>query len=133
LALAGVLFTGDIERAAEDELYPSVTRHPVLKVPHHGSATSSSAPLLDAVDPAIAIVSVGRSNHFGHPNPDVIERYKQRGIAVYRTDIDGTIEVRALPTGVDVRTWRPGRGWSPTARHQWTPTPRRQTPPLAKR
>jgi beta-lactamase superfamily II metal-dependent hydrolase len=54
----------------------------VLKVPHHGSATSSSAELLAAVSPSIAVISAGAVNRFGHPNPDVLARLKATGANV---------------------------------------------------
>jgi competence protein ComEC len=79
----------------------------VLKVGHHGSRTSSSEALLNAVRPSVALISVGRRNRYGHPDPDVIERLRSHGIAVYRTDRQGTIMVRA---------WRDGRMEVSTAR-----------------
>ena len=63
----------------------------VLVMPHHGSATSSSPPWVEAVSPRIALVSVGRGNRFGHPSPDVLGRYRSRGARVARTDLDGAL------------------------------------------
>jgi competence protein ComEC len=54
----------------------------VLLVPHHGSRTSSSARFLDTVAPRIAVVQAGYRNRFGHPAPDVMQRYAARGIAM---------------------------------------------------
>jgi len=65
----------------------------ILKVPHHGSATSSSQSFLDALQPDIAVISAGRGNPFGHPAPGVVERYKNVGAAVYRTDQDGAVSI----------------------------------------
>jgi competence protein ComEC len=62
-----------------------------LKVPHHGSKTSTTEPFLDAVHPAFAAISVGRDNSFGHPSPEVVERLEAAGVRVYRTDRDGAI------------------------------------------
>lgn len=66
----------------------------VSKVAHHGSDTSTSQEFLSAVDPQIAVLSVGADNKFGHPNPDVVTRLEQQIGAdnIYRTDHHGTIQ-----------------------------------------
>ena len=81
---AAALLTGDIERLQEAAL---AARAPELQadlllVPHHGSKTSSSPALLDAVKPRIALVQAGYRNRFGHPAEEVMARYAERGIAV---------------------------------------------------
>jgi len=90
-----VLFTGDIgqavERSLSAELLPARLR--VLKVPHHGSLTSSSEPFVRAVHPDVAVISAGRANHFGHPAPAVLDRYRAVGTAIFRTDQDGAITI----------------------------------------
>ena len=68
-------------------------RADALVVPHHGSATSSTRPFLDAVQPAVAVVSVGARNPYGHPVPEVMARYQ--GVAVYRTDEVGSVALRS--------------------------------------
>jgi competence protein ComEC len=65
----------------------------VLKAPHHGSKTSSTATFLDALHPRLAIVSAGRGNRHGHPAPAVLARYAARGTEVFRTDQDGAIQL----------------------------------------
>jgi len=67
----------------------------VLKAPHHGSSTSSSAAFLNAVNPELVIISVGADNRFSHPSPEVLERLEKSvgGERVLRTDERGTIEV----------------------------------------
>ena len=92
------LFTGDIEEDGEANL---VSNHPdiratVLKAPHHGSKTSSTQTMLDAVRPAIVVVSPGSANHSGHPHPTVLDRLKTSvgDNRVFRTDQLGTIELR---------------------------------------
>jgi competence protein ComEC len=86
---------GDIGRAVEEGLAPVIPPAPVrvLKVPHHGSATSSSMPFLTALRPHIAIVSCGRGNRFNHPSPAVLARYRQVGARVHRTDHQGAITI----------------------------------------
>jgi competence protein ComEC len=87
------LLPGDIEADVEQELARAgaYLRSTVLKVPHHGSKTSSSAAFLDAVQPQVAVISVGAGNRFGHPSNEVLERLK--GTLVYRTDENGTVAV----------------------------------------
>lgn len=100
------LLTGDIERAAEDALV--ARRVPlasdVLKVPHHGSRTSSSDGLLEAVTPWLAVVSAGRGNRFGHPHPEVSLRLGAHAAHVLRTDEVGGVEVTSDGHTLTVRT-----------------------------
>lgn len=99
-----VLLTGDIEREAESELSESDLQSDVLKVAHHGSRTSSTAALLDAVRPRIALISCGRHNLFGHPHPSVVDALRERGIRIARTDVDGAIEVVFDAARITVRS-----------------------------
>jgi competence protein ComEC len=91
------LLTGDIEQRAENGLVAD--HEPLssefLKVPHHGSKTSSTTRFLKAVSPRVAVVSVGVSNPFGHPAKAVVERYEQDGVRLLRTDRDGAITALA--------------------------------------
>lgn len=80
-----VLLTGDIERPAERALverWQSALRSEVLVAPHHGSHTSSSPTLLDAVQPCLVLVPAGYHNRYGHPHRDVLERYRVRQLPV---------------------------------------------------
>lgn len=88
-----LLLTGDIEREAEEGLlcYGHYLKSTIIKVPHHGSCTSSTPNFLNLVNPEIAIISVGRRNRFGHPSPRVLQRYRERGVKIYRTDKQGAI------------------------------------------
>jgi competence protein ComEC len=101
------VFTGDIGREVEGTIAPGFRRAPIriLKVPHHGSATSSSPPFVDALRPDIAVISAGRGNPFGHPVPVVLARYRDIGAAIYRTDHDGAITVETDGTTVRVNTF----------------------------
>jgi competence protein ComEC len=82
----------------------------ILKVPHHGSAGSSSALFLDAFDPAMAVVSAGRGNRFGHPAPPVIAAYLTRGTPLLRTDESGAIAIVTNGRGIAGYAWNTS-GW----------------------
>jgi competence protein ComEC len=93
-----VLFTGDIGIDGEAELVARGESglhlaSDVIKVPHHGSRTSSSDELLAAVRPRLAVVSVGKFNTFGLPKPATLARYADRGVPMRRTDQEGAISV----------------------------------------
>jgi competence protein ComEC len=89
-----VLLTGDIERGAEKELAAnSNVKSDVLLVPHHGSKTSSTERFIAAVAPRWAVVTAGYRNRFGHPNEQVLERYRAAGVEVRRTDREGALQV----------------------------------------
>lgn len=87
-----ILFTGDVERELELELKDKFKDTvDIIKVPHHGSNSSSSEEILDIIRPKIAIISVGRNNLYSHPSKDVLERYEKIGSSIYRTDLQGLI------------------------------------------
>ena len=108
LARAGgvrMLLTGDAEAAEEAWLLaqgPEALAADVLKVAHHGSATSSTTPFLDAVRPRLALVSVGAHNTYGHPSPSVLDALALAGADVLRTDLVGTIVVRTDGRALEV-------------------------------
>jgi competence protein ComEC len=108
-----VLLTGDIgrevERVLEDGPPPAPLK--VLKVPHHGSLTSSSPEFLRGVEPQVAVFSAGRANHFGHPAPAVVQRYRDIGAAIFRTDQDGAVMLETDGYSIDVHTFT-GRQFS---------------------
>jgi len=90
-----VILTGDIERDAERELVrKEMPRSDVLVVPHHGSRTSSTPEFVAAVAPRWAIVPVGYRSRFGHPNAQVLERYREAGARIVRTDLEGAVSLR---------------------------------------
>ena len=83
-----LLLTGDIEQpqeAALVERWGPALRSDVLVVPHHGSRTSSSLPLLQAVQPRLALIQAGYRNRYGHPHPLVLDRYAAAGIPTVST------------------------------------------------
>jgi competence protein ComEC len=100
------LFTGDMELPVEEQLYAygHGLRTTVFKIPHHGSNTSSTRRLLELMQPRLAVMSVGYRNRFGHPDQEVIDRLKEMGIRLLRTDRNRTIRtfcdgkrVRVIP------------------------------------
>ncbi len=93
---SAILLTGDIEASAERDLLASgvLGRVDVLKVPHHGSNSSSTGEFLDVVEPQIAVVSAGRYNAFDHPRDRALGRLRTRDAAVFRTDLAGSVTVR---------------------------------------
>jgi competence protein ComEC len=86
---------GDISTTAESAILGRglTVSAPVLRVAHHGSRTSSGMPFLTAVRPAVAVISVGAGNSYGHPNQETLDRLVAVGATVYRTDLEGTIRV----------------------------------------
>ncbi len=94
-----MLFTGDIEEASEKEILKLYSKNKdllkanILKVAHHGSKTSSTSEFINVVNPKIAVIGVGKNNKFGHPNENVLERLKQLGCKVFRTDLGGEISI----------------------------------------
>jgi len=86
------LFTGDAEEETEDLLVQKgIEPCEVLKVAHHGSNHSSTMHFLKAVQPKIALVSLGKNNRYGHPGEESMERIKKVGAKIYRTDLLGHI------------------------------------------
>jgi competence protein ComEC len=102
-----IVLTGDIgaevERAIASQFPPAPLR--VIKVPHHGSITSSSSAFVRALNPRVAVVSVGRSNRFGHPAPAVLRRYEEIHAEVFRTDRDGAVVIDTDGTSLDVHSF----------------------------
>ena len=130
----GFVLPGDITRAVEPAIVAGIHRAPVtiIKAPHHGSAGSSSQPLVDALRPAAVIFSAGRRNPFGHPAPAVVARYREAGAAVFSTAEDGAVIADTDGRRIVMWTWGSRRPpvtlHAPTAasqrRHQGTKAPR---------
>ncbi len=100
------LFTGDIETSAEYDIVESGAELnvDVLKVPHHGSATSSSYKFLKTVRPTYIVISVGSPNDYGHPNKAVYDRYKEFNCKRYRTDVNGNIVFKSDGVKLTIET-----------------------------
>jgi len=86
-----MLFAGDAEADAEHASMNRGIDAQLLKVPHHGSATSSSDAFVDAIHPTWAVISVAEQNTFHHPSPEVLTRFRAKGIRVFTTAENGTI------------------------------------------
>jgi competence protein ComEC len=105
----GMLLPADIEQESEGELiavHSDALPAQVMVAPHHGSSTSSSVAFLDAVSPRVVVIAVGYHNRFGHPKPEVVERYVTRRMGVVRTDLDGEISLRFTAQGVIAERYR---------------------------
>jgi competence protein ComEC len=91
------VLAGDIEKAQEAVLAldPARVQADLLLVPHHGSRTSSTAAFIAAVRPALAVVQAGYRNRFGHPAADVVQRYRERGVALSASPSCGALTWRS--------------------------------------
>jgi competence protein ComEC len=85
------LLEGDAEEKMELAIAAQSPPADLLKVAHNGSASSTSALLLNAVRPHFAVISVGARNPFHHPRPEVLDRLQRHGVATYRTDLSGAL------------------------------------------
>jgi len=105
-----VLLVGDIGKEAEGRVlrkgYP--IRADILKIPHHGSSSSSSPLFLERVKPTYAILSVGERNIGRLPHPEVMKRYLQLGSRILRTDKHGAITVMTDGENIEVKTFLKG-------------------------
>lgn len=100
------LFTGDIEKEAEDRITKDYKKLDVdiLKVAHHGSKTSSTQNFVDMVQPKVAIISSGKNNYYGHPHKEVLDKYKN--INIYNTADDGAILIKPKNKRLIISTMR---------------------------
>lgn len=95
-----VLFTGDIEEAAEKQILKKyennlkLLKTDILKVAHHGSKTSTTLEFLNTTKPKYAIIGVGKENKFGHPSNITIQNLKKINTKIYRTDKMGEIKIK---------------------------------------
>ncbi|OGZ64170.1 MAG: hypothetical protein A3A98_04290 [Candidatus Staskawiczbacteria bacterium RIFCSPLOWO2_01_FULL_40_39] len=89
------LFTADISSNVEEQMIDKKIdmASDVLKIGHHGSKYSTSEAFLKAVNPKIAVISVGKKNPYGHPTSEVLQKLQNFGIKIFRTDQNGTIEM----------------------------------------
>ena len=88
-----MLFTGDIEQAAEQYLVAKLSPVTILKAAHHGARTSNSRQMLEKTQPRLAIISAGRKNPFGHPSKDTLKRFSEAGVPVLATSEWGSLRI----------------------------------------
>jgi competence protein ComEC len=115
-----ILLAGDIEDNSEQRLlneHAGQLPASLLVVPHHGSRSSSSYEFVAAVLPDYAIFTVGYRNRFGHPKPEIVQRYADSGAELLRSDEDGAILVEMNAQGLQVERYRK------THRRYWTHSP----------
>lgn len=98
-----ILFTGDAETSLEKDLLESGVNldAEILKIGHHGSDTSSSDAFLDAVSPEYGLLSTAIGNKHDHPIGEIMDKYENRGIEIYRTDQSGTVTLTITATDVE--------------------------------
>jgi competence protein ComEC len=99
------LLTGDLERESEQLLIAAgrIRSSDVLKVAHHGSRTSTSAPFVSAARPSVAVISSGAGNRYGHPSLQVVARLRAAGAQVLRTDVHGGVIIATDGESLDIR------------------------------
>lgn len=103
------LFMGDAETEDEEKLISASWQtgqnidSDVLKVGHHGSKSSSSEEFLQAVSPKISVIQVGKYNRYGHPTQEVLTRLQSIGSQIFRTDLDGNIEIISNGSAIEVQ------------------------------
>jgi len=109
------IFTGDAETDAESDIVNTGINieADVYQAGHHGSRTSSSDKFLDAVKPSSVVISCGEDNKYGHPHAETMNKFRERGMAVYRTDEEGTIIATSTGNGITFsdpasQSWKAG-------------------------
>lgn len=100
------IFTGDLPEEEEKEILGELENCDFLKAGHHGSNGSSSREFLEKTKPDLALISCGRNNRYGHPGSGTMERLKEQGCTVLRTDILGAVTLRFRGSGIRVSWFR---------------------------
>lgn len=88
-----LLLTGDLSGEGEKRVAEETVNAQVLKVAHHGSASSTEESFLEQVSPSFALISCGENNRYGHPSDEVIQRLKEREVMIYDTRYDGAVSL----------------------------------------
>jgi competence protein ComEC len=100
-----IVLPGDIGAEGERTIQLALGPLTIVKAAHHGSATSSTVPFVRAAHPSAVVFSAGRGNHFGHPAPVVVGRYRDAGALMFRTDVDGAVVLDTDGRTVEMSTW----------------------------
>jgi competence protein ComEC len=106
-----LLLCGDIEAEVESQLveelqaFSSEKDFQIIKIPHHGSKTSSTREFIQAIDPETAVISVGANNSFNHPSDEVMERLDEEAITALRTDQKGAVEISSNGEYIDIKNY----------------------------
>ncbi|MBI3895585.1 MAG: ComEC/Rec2 family competence protein [Acidobacteria bacterium] len=111
-----VLLPGDVESRMERRLVENGNSiaGDILKIPHHGSKTSTTPAFLARVAPSFGIISVGAFGRFGHPHAEVLETLRQAGVRTMRTDQDGSVTILTDGRRIELATFREAlRSWPP--------------------
>ncbi len=103
-----IMLTGDAEHISEGDMLEKWSKDSfkcdILKAGHHGSSSSTTEEFLNAVAPSVAVISCGEGNTYGHPHEETMDRFAERKITVYRTDIDGNIVAKLNGTTIEITT-----------------------------
>jgi len=102
-----ILLAGDIEQEAEYQMMKKglLLKADLLKIPHHGSSSSSTQAFLERVKPSYAILSVSERNIGRLPHPEVLKRYERLGTNIFRTDRHGAITVVTDGERIEIETF----------------------------
>lgn len=105
IASYNILLMGDAGEKTEKKLSHTykIPKMDILKVGHHGSKYSSSKSFLEEIDPKYALISVGKTNTYGHPSPEVINRLTDLNTTILKTSTQGSIEI-CLKEKISIRT-----------------------------
>ncbi len=104
------LLTGDVQKEGEENLLEQLRERniscEVLKVSHHGSAHSTPEEFLRELDAKIGVISAGKGNRYGHPDPELLKRLDEAGMEIFRTDLDGALLVESDGKEIRAKSWR---------------------------
>ncbi len=102
-----LLFTGDIGIKMERNIMESIKglKIGLIKVPHHGSKSSSSEDFVSQTQPEVAVMTVGRGNQYHHPSDEVVARYERIGAQICRTDLDGAVTIAVNKGRFAIQRW----------------------------